>query len=155
MGRCWIHSVESPAYAAFSLLHAHPPGRIGDEAFKTYSMSPFFSQRLEGAASTLAQQVDVLRKLLDSLALLDLLCSLAIVAKESPRKYIRPRLEDDGPIAILQGRHPVKELQDGVVYQPNDTYLAKRGSCHIITGPNMSGKSTYLKQVIQARDSHK
>lgn len=106
-------------------------------------------QGLEGAICTIAQHLGLLRKLLDSIALLDMLCSFATIATTSSKKYVRPKLEDNGPVAILQGRHPVHELRQGVDFQPNDTYITTCSSCHIITGPNMSGKSTYLKQVAQ------
>lgn len=76
-----------------------------------------------------------------------MLCSFATITATSSKKYVRPKLVENGPIAILQGRHPVQELRQGVEFQPNDTYITTCSSCHIITGPNMSGKSTYLKQV--------
>jgi hypothetical protein len=48
---------------------------------------------------------------------------------------------------MLQGRHALLELQEGVGVAPNSTYIAASSSCNIITGPNLSGKSTYLQQV--------
>jgi DNA mismatch repair protein MutS len=90
------------------------------------------------------------RELLQSaaaLARLDTLVSLAEVA--SANRYVRPTLTDDDAIEILAGRHPVVEqsaLDSGFV--PNDTRLASREEqILIITGPNMAGKSTYLRQV--------
>ena len=52
-----------------------------------------------------------------------------------------------GPIAIVEGRHPIIETRDDMSFQCNDTYMAEASSFHIITGPNMAGKSTYLRQV--------
>ena len=55
---------------------------------------------------------------------------------------------DVGPIAIVEGRHPVIETREEMSFQSNDTYMAEASSFHIITGPNMAGKSTYLRQVL-------
>jgi len=83
----------------------------------------------------------------NALANLDVLSSLAEVAVR--HSYIRPRLNTDDEIVITQGRHPVVErsLVD-MSFVPNDTHLSNDGAQLIIlTGPNMSGKSTYLRQV--------
>ena len=53
-----------------------------------------------------------------------------------------------GPIAIVEGRHPIIETREEMSFQSNDTYMAEASSFHIITGPNMAGKSTYLRQVL-------
>jgi DNA mismatch repair protein MutS len=76
---------------------------------------------------------------------LDSLCSLAEVAFTN--KYIKPEVNDTEVIDIKDGRHPVVELivKDGFV--PNSTYLDKDNQLIILTGPNMAGKSTYLRQV--------
>jgi DNA mismatch repair protein MutS len=82
-----------------------------------------------------------------ALARLDTLVALAEVASAS--RYVRPTLTDDDAIEIVAGRHPVVEqsaLDAGFV--PNDTRLSCREEqVLIITGPNMAGKSTYLRQV--------
>lgn len=52
-----------------------------------------------------------------------------------------------GPLAIVDGRHPTLEAAMEGIFQANSTYLAETCSLHIITGPNMAGKSTYLRQV--------
>lgn len=81
-----------------------------------------------------------------SVAALDVLCSFACVSSENG--YVRPDITADGVIDIKDGRHPVVEkmLKDEV-YVPNDTYLDKADRrMSIITGPNMSGKSTYMRQ---------
>ena len=82
-----------------------------------------------------------------AIAQLDLLSSLAEVAVRY--RYLRPKLTEDNKITITQGRHPTVErsLAEGS-FVPNDTYLDNSDAQLIIlTGPNMSGKSTYLKQV--------
>jgi len=76
----------------------------------------------------------------------DALCSLAVVA--SQRGYVRPVVNDGDVIDIKDGRHPVVEasLRDSL-FVPNDTYLNTADSrFSIITGPNMAGKSTYMRQ---------
>ena len=85
--------------------------------------------------------------LADALAHLDVFTSLAEVAVRYG--YCRPRLGKDDVIAIKGGRHPVVERYlDGGGFISNDTYLGNKDSQIIIlTGPNMSGKSTYLRQV--------
>ena len=83
----------------------------------------------------------------NTLAHIDALSSLAEIAIRY--SYIRPELTTDNEIIINQGRHPVVErsLVEGS-FIPNDTYLSNdKAQLIVLTGPNMSGKSTYLKQV--------
>jgi DNA mismatch repair protein MutS len=82
------------------------------------------------------------------IALLDCLASLADAAYEN--KYIRPEVTDGDTIEIIEGRHPVIErlLPIGVPFIPNDVHLSNGDNqILIITGPNMAGKSVYLRQV--------
>lgn len=87
-----------------------------------------------------------------SLAYLDVVASLAEVARQN--NYSRPTLSDDDALEIVNGRHPVVETMpltdaDGLAtaFVPNDVSLSREELIHIITGPNMSGKSTFLRQV--------
>jgi len=94
-----------------------------------------------------ASQVSRLKNTAASLALLDVLCSLAEVADRE--NYARPEVNDGDVIKIEAGRHPVVEkmLETGA-FVPNDTYLDRdEDRLLIITGPNMAGKSTYMRQV--------
>ncbi len=79
------------------------------------------------------------------LAELDVYTALAEVALN--RRYVRP-IVDEGPgIEILAGRHPVVELTlTDEPFVPNDTHLTPETAIHVLTGPNMAGKSTYLRQ---------
>ena len=93
-----------------------------------------------------------LRRTVSALARLDLWLSLAEVAVA--RRYIRPQLSDDSALEIVAGRHPVVEATlDGAEFIPNDTRLddLRDGDTPVramlLTGPNMAGKSTYLRQV--------
>lgn len=82
-----------------------------------------------------------------ALARLDVLCSLAFVATENG--YVRPTVDNSDVIEIVGGRHPVVEKYlNGAPFVPNDTYLDSNDNrTAIITGPNMAGKSTYMRQV--------
>lgn len=82
-----------------------------------------------------------------TVAHLDAFLSLASVAVDEG--YVRPILSNDTILNIKSGRHPVVEklLADGVRYVPNETFMNDDERVHIITGPNMSGKSTYIRQV--------
>ena len=87
-----------------------------------------------------------IQKTAKALATLDALASLAQTAYEN--NYCCPAITNDGIIDIKDGRHPVVEtLLDGAIFVPNDTYLdGAKNRCSIITGPNMAGKSTYMRQ---------
>ncbi len=77
---------------------------------------------------------------------LDVLCSFAAVAVEN--SYVRPKLNNKGVITIKGGRHPVVEKVIKTPFVSNDTFLDNNDNrCAVITGPNMAGKSTYMRQV--------
>lgn len=81
-----------------------------------------------------------------SLKTIDALLSLAKVAQEN--EYVRPSINEDGRYDIRDGRHPVVEEAIGrEKFVPNDTTLNGEQRVMIITGPNMAGKSTYMRQV--------
>ena len=99
--------------------------------------------------SAIAAEARRIRQTALALAEIDLLAAFA--AQAANRNYCRPKLEDNGDIEIVEGRHPVIEQMEigGVAdrFVPNDLYL--NGTTHsilLITGPNMGGKSTYLRQ---------
>jgi len=86
----------------------------------------------------------------NAIAELDVAAALAEVAEAN--RYVRPILSDDLVVDIKGGRHPVVEkspsgLAEGAPFMPNDTFLSADAAIVILTGPNMSGKSTYLRQV--------
>jgi DNA mismatch repair protein MutS len=87
-----------------------------------------------------------LRRTADVLAELDTLASMAELA--SARSYCCPELSDDRALQISEGRHPVLDIiePDGT-FVPNDTIADSDGFVLLITGPNMAGKSTYIRQV--------
>ena len=81
-----------------------------------------------------------------AIAALDVLCSFAHVSEKLG--YVKPKVDDSMEISIVKGRHPViEEMISGGLFIPNDTYLNdKDSSLLLITGPNMAGKSTYMRQ---------
>ena len=77
---------------------------------------------------------------------LDALLSLSRVAAENG--YVRPAINQEGVIEIVEGRHPVVEQSLGRErFVPNDTHITDECRLMVITGPNMAGKSTYMRQV--------
>lgn len=95
----------------------------------------------------LAQQAGRVQGTAAAIAAVDVLCSLATVAVQ--RGYCRPEISLGNEISITDGRHPVVEvvLKDAL-FVPNDTELGHADhQVSIITGPNMAGKSTYMRQV--------
>ena len=88
-----------------------------------------------------------IQKTSEGLAIVDALASLAEVADRF--NYTRPKISDSGPLRIVSGRHPVVEsISRSNRFVPNDTLLdSGENQIAIITGPNMAGKSTYIRQV--------
>ncbi len=90
------------------------------------------------------QQFEILNSA-RAIARLDVINSFATVAKKN--NYVCPKLSNSGKINIINGRHPVVEKMIDSPFVPNDTVLDKnKNRCLIITGPNMAGKSTYMRQ---------
>ena len=94
----------------------------------------------------ISAEVERIQRTAKALASIDTIASLAQVAFTN--NYCCPQITTDGIIEIKDGRHPVVEtLLDDSVFVPNDTLLDKdENRCAIITGPNMAGKSTYMRQ---------
>ena len=87
-----------------------------------------------------------IQKTAQALAGTDVFCSLAAVAERN--RYVRPKINERGSIDIRDGRHPVVEqMMSSGEFIPNDTVLdGRKNRVSIITGPNMAGKSTYMRQ---------
>ena len=94
----------------------------------------------------IASEVKRIQQTAKAIANLDVLVSLALVAEQN--NYVRPAINQDGVIDIKEGRHPVVEkVINNDSFVANDTYLdQKKQRISIITGPNMAGKSTYMRQ---------
>jgi len=96
---------------------------------------------------SIAGEIDRIQRTAKAIARLDVLCSLSYVAERN--HYVRPKINEKGVIDIKAGRHPVVEqMISNDMFISNDTYLDNNKYCvSIITGPNMAGKSTYMRQV--------
>ena len=94
----------------------------------------------------LAAQMDRIQKTAHVIAWVDAFASLALTAEQNG--YVRPTINQKGTIDIKEGRHPVVEkMMRGDLFVSNDTLLDhKKNRVNIITGPNMAGKSTYMRQ---------
>ncbi len=97
--------------------------------------------------SRIAKDVPRLQTMAHTLALLDVLAGLAETA--ALNRYVQPTIDDSGTLRIREGRHPVVEqLTSDLTFVPNDTLLDEDDHrLVLLTGPNMAGKSTYLRQV--------
>ena len=97
-----------------------------------------------------ASYCPVIEKLAAVLAHLDVIISLAHVSVHAPTAYVRPKMHPrgQGNTILKEARHPCMEMQDDIQFITNDVSLV-RGSSEflIITGPNMGGKSTYIRQI--------
>lgn len=101
----------------------------------------------ESVRQRLVNELDRLKKAADIIALTDTLCSLAEAAVKN--HFAMPEIADNGVIEIKDGRHPVVEkMSKNSMFVPNDTLMNRTDDrLLIITGPNMAGKSTYMRQV--------
>ncbi len=97
--------------------------------------------------SSIEKQIQRIQKTATLVSTLDVLVSFATVAEDM--NYVKPEVDNGGVIDIKEGRHPVIEkMISNSNFVPNDTYLDEEGNrLAIITGPNMAGKSTYMRQV--------
>ena len=134
---------------------------VGGERYITPQMKELEAQILTGRnqisimesevfsdiCDIVALEVATLKKSAEGLAIVDVLNSLAVIAQD--QKYARPKLNHSGRIQIVEGRHPVVEnITPQGMFISNDTDLnLEESQIIILTGPNMSGKSTYLRQV--------
>jgi DNA mismatch repair protein MutS len=98
--------------------------------------------------TAVAAQASRIRAAASSVAEIDFFCALALASVKS--RWVRPRFSDSGELKVVAGRHPVIEQlveKEAQRFIPNDLYLDRSSSqIAVITGPNMGGKSTYLRQ---------
>ncbi|MHC4728085.1 MAG: DNA mismatch repair protein MutS, partial [Planctomycetota bacterium] len=103
-------------------------------------------QLFDQLRSQSAQYINRLQQLADTIAQCDCLTGLAYLARR--RNYVRPKMTTGREFIINEGKHPVLSEMLGAQFVPNDITLSgQAGDILIITGPNMSGKSTYIRQV--------
>ncbi len=101
-----------------------------------------FNELLEKIKHRLAQ----LQQLSNALALIDALYSLSVIS--SGFGYVRPNFNEQGILDIVEGKHPILNSFKNIQYVANDLYMDKKISTIVITGPNMGGKSTYMRQCV-------
>ena len=94
----------------------------------------------------ISKEITRIQKSAEMIGIIDSLCSFATIAEA--QGYVKPEMTTDEVIEIKDGRHPIVEKQaKNEAFIPNDTYMSEKSKFHIITGPNMSGKSTYMRQI--------
>lgn len=131
---------------------------VGRERYTIAALQLIQAQAMQAAISIDAYEKEVfakvkaqvdlfitpLRQLAESIAVTDALVGFARVAYD--QGYIRPEFNNNRDIIIQNGRHPIIAAHLGHKFIANDTYLTNEESLWIVTGPNMGGKSTYLRQ---------
>jgi len=108
------------------------------------------SSLVKEVVSIAASYCPILEKLNEIIAHLDLIVSFAHVSLNAPMTYTCPKMYalGEGDVSLKGCRHPCLEVQDDINFIPNDTLMERdKSSFHIITGPNMGGKSTYIRQI--------
>lgn len=143
MGEPFIHRQTLASAARYSTVElAELAGDIAESAAKALAVELQLFDELTGAV---ADQADVLARTAEGLAILDVATALADLAQA--RRYCRPVIEDGAAFDIKGGRHPVVEAAlEGREFMPNDCDLAGPNRLWLLTGPNMAGKSTFLRQ---------
>ena len=91
------------------------------------------------------EYIPSLQKISEVLSELDVILSFTVIAENN--NFIKPKITDKRNISIKNGRHPVVEAVQKKEYVPNDVIMNERTNILLITGPNMSGKSTYMRMI--------
>ena len=116
--------------------------RINDAKEKTFKLEKKIYRSFVERARDLSNDIRAVGKLISTL---DFFSSLSFLARE--KSYIRPEISSDGEMEIVSGRHPVVEsYMNRSDYVPN-SFSSRNGRFALITGPNMAGKSTYLREI--------
>ncbi|KAJ5068017.1 muts protein [Anaeramoeba ignava] len=100
---------------------------------------------------SLRKHVDCIYNVAESISLLDMILSLINFVSKQEGEWSSPEFCEDGPIAIRQGRHPIKESifqSENQIFIPNDTFISNSANLQIITGPNMAGKCVLGNTII-------
>lgn len=100
---------------------------------------------LKNLSEKIKEKKNEINVLADKVAYIDVICSFSHVSVEN--NYTMPKFNDNGEIHILNGRHPIVENIINTQFIENDVHFTKDKNFIILTGPNMAGKSTYMKQI--------
>ncbi len=100
---------------------------------------------LKNLSSNIIEQKDKLTEIANIISYIDVISSFAHVSISN--NYVKPSFNDKDEIKIINGRHPIVEKLINTQFIENDTYFTYNKSFIILTGPNMAGKSTYMKQI--------
>ncbi|TKA80399.1 hypothetical protein B0A55_01892 [Friedmanniomyces simplex] len=114
--------------------------KIADAHMEVLMMS---DQAVQGLIAEVREHMSALFRICEGIAMLDMLSSFAQVV--TSQDYVRPTITET--LAIRAGRHPIREKIHSTKYIPNDVYATQQTRFQIITGCNMSGKSTYIRSV--------
>ncbi|OXG96130.1 DNA mismatch repair protein MSH2 [Cryptococcus neoformans A2-102-5] len=124
---------------------------LSEEYFRLQELYEKQQRHLVKEVVSIASSYTPVLEMLDNLiAAVDVIVSMAHVSSEAPIPYVKPILTEKGTgdVVVLGARHPCLEVQDDIVFIPNDHEMRKGDSEFIIlTGPNMGGKSTYIRQI--------
>ncbi|KAF9583132.1 MutS protein msh4, partial [Lunasporangiospora selenospora] len=115
--------------------------KVNDSLTEVYLMSDKIIAEL---SSGIRDDIGALYKVSEAVAMLDMLMAFTHLCTIGD--YVRPEFSSD-MLVVKQGRHPIIEKLYSTPFVANDTFAGPHNTFHIITGPNMSGKSTYLKQI--------
>ncbi|KAL8404523.1 hypothetical protein RB594_009394 [Gaeumannomyces avenae] len=132
----------------FTTKHLQSLRREFDQLSKNYDRTQ--GSLVNEVVSVAASYAPLLERLGGVLAHLDVIVSFAHCSVHAPISYVRPKVHarGEGRTLLKEARHPCLEMQDDVQFITNDVELDRQGSSFlIITGPNMGGKSTYIRQV--------
>jgi DNA mismatch repair protein MutS len=120
--------------------------KFEEEALGAQDKSIALEQQLfEKVRTTLLPHIATFQELAHSIGRVDVLAGFAVLAAE--RRYCRPTINEERTLEIVDGRHPVLDKQLGSEFVANDTRFGQEDALCLITGPNMAGKSTYIRQV--------
>ncbi|EEP81197.1 hypothetical protein UREG_06039 [Uncinocarpus reesii 1704] len=137
----FINIFQKKAYVEFQTLELVKLNqKITDSHNEVINMSDRSIQEL---IEVIRPEISVLFRISEGLAMLDMLATFAQLV--AVRDYIRPEITDT--LAIKSGRHPIREKIHHSKFVPNDAYATRQSRFQIITGCNMSGKSTYIRSL--------
>ncbi|RPA76245.1 hypothetical protein BJ508DRAFT_370727 [Ascobolus immersus RN42] len=137
----FINVIERKKILEFTTLElVKRNAKIGDSMTEVFLMS---DKTIQALTEDIRKEISALYKVCEALAMLDMVASFAHLC--TLQEYVRP--EFTSTLAIKDGRHPIRERMQGTPFVPNDVYADTQSRFQVVTGCNMSGKSTYLRTI--------